>query len=318
MEIKQLECLVACVNAGSFSKAGEMLYLNQSNISRTIQNLENELGVSIFLRSSKGLALTMEGERIYKKAQDILKSVNDLSGNAGRRILETFSVATFPSNYISYSYAKMCMRHQDEDVAFRLLAKGTSEILQLVESGGVDIGFIYCSKRQNYLDQILRKRNLAFTPISHACPCLYLGKGNPLSGRRHLNMEEIRSLKYMKVDYDYVENYYDLQETVKYYGLQNHLNHAYIIDGGYGMTQMLNNTDICYLGHAWVKPEGGMEIKNEEDATIYDRKCMLESHDGEIYVGYVLREGQEKTGFVWELLDILFSELMIPALEKEE
>lgn len=50
---------------GSITRAAEALMNNQSNITRTIKNLESELNCNLFVRSRKGVTLTPEGERLY-------------------------------------------------------------------------------------------------------------------------------------------------------------------------------------------------------------------------------------------------------------
>lgn len=50
---------------GSFTHAAEVLYSNQPNLTRTIRNLESELGCTLFIRSNKGVKLTADGEKLY-------------------------------------------------------------------------------------------------------------------------------------------------------------------------------------------------------------------------------------------------------------
>ena len=54
---------------GSFSRAAEALLKGQPNITKTINNLESQLGCKSFIRSNKGIALTPEGEKLYKHAE---------------------------------------------------------------------------------------------------------------------------------------------------------------------------------------------------------------------------------------------------------
>lgn len=69
IEMKQLQYFRACVETGNFSKAAELLYTTQPNVSRTIKSLENQLGVSLFARTARGIRPTPEGERVYRYAQ---------------------------------------------------------------------------------------------------------------------------------------------------------------------------------------------------------------------------------------------------------
>lgn len=60
----------ACVaRYGSFTKAANALYTNQPNVTRTIKNLERELGCTLFLRTSRMVQLTPEGEALYGHIQ---------------------------------------------------------------------------------------------------------------------------------------------------------------------------------------------------------------------------------------------------------
>lgn len=49
----------------SFTKAAQILYSNQPNVTRTIKNLENALGCRLFIRSSRSVQLTPEGEELF-------------------------------------------------------------------------------------------------------------------------------------------------------------------------------------------------------------------------------------------------------------
>ena len=50
---------------GSFTQAAEFLLNTQPNVTRTVKNLENELGCTLFVRSNRGVKLTPEGEKLY-------------------------------------------------------------------------------------------------------------------------------------------------------------------------------------------------------------------------------------------------------------
>ncbi len=71
MDWNRLKVFHAVAEAGSFTRAGEVLNLSQSAISRQISALEHELGTSLFHRHARGLSLTEQGESLYRTAHDV-------------------------------------------------------------------------------------------------------------------------------------------------------------------------------------------------------------------------------------------------------
>ena len=64
MNLNQLEAFVKIANNNSFSQTAKELYLTQPTVSAYISNLEKELGVKLFSRSTKEVVLTEAGQKI--------------------------------------------------------------------------------------------------------------------------------------------------------------------------------------------------------------------------------------------------------------
>ena len=62
MDLKDFQYLIALADEGSVSKAADRLYMSQSSLSQSLQQCESELGVKLFLRTSKGIHPTANGE----------------------------------------------------------------------------------------------------------------------------------------------------------------------------------------------------------------------------------------------------------------
>ena len=72
MEFRQIEAFVNAVKYKSFSKAADATFLTQPTISAHINNLENELGVTLVNRSGREITLTKQGKMFYPYAVDML------------------------------------------------------------------------------------------------------------------------------------------------------------------------------------------------------------------------------------------------------
>lgn len=80
---------------GSLNKAAESLMVAQPNISRSIKELEADLGITIFQRSAKGMILTPDGEEFIDYARDILHRIDKMeqSYRDGSHKKRNFSVS---------------------------------------------------------------------------------------------------------------------------------------------------------------------------------------------------------------------------------
>jgi DNA-binding transcriptional LysR family regulator len=78
MDWDKLKIFHAVTQAGSFTKASDILNLSQSAISRQIQSLEYELKTSLFERHARGLVLTDSGHKLYSTANEVISKIKEV------------------------------------------------------------------------------------------------------------------------------------------------------------------------------------------------------------------------------------------------
>ena len=81
MDWDKLKIFHAVTQAGSFTKAAEVLNLSQSAISRQIQSLEYELKTTLYERHARGLSLTDNGEILYKTANEVISKIKEVESD---------------------------------------------------------------------------------------------------------------------------------------------------------------------------------------------------------------------------------------------
>ena len=323
MEIKQLQCFVVCTETGSFTRAAEALYINQSNVSRMIRALEEELGITLFKRSKKGIFLTVEGEQVYRKAKTILFRIDHLKIPEYQKNMDHFTMSSFAGMRIPVVFSQLCHDFAGEDVAFRFMTDGTAKMLNDLEHHNTDVGFIYSSEKQmSKLNHVLKKRGLVFFPVFRALPALYYREGHPLERDRQflhfkekgggiLDPETARDLaagcRFVRMDYDYEENYHDLRETIFRLDLDDKMKAAHQVNDSSSLFQLLQMADFCYLGHVWMDRKGERVICADFD----DSFCCLpvKSEDGDIFMGYVIRQDEVRLAYLNEVLRPLIEEV---------
>ncbi len=131
---------------GSFTQAANVLMDNQSNITRTINNLETELGCELFVRTNKGATLTPDGEKLLvhvKKAADELQMGEDeISSGKG---LESGDITVSVSETALHGLLLNVLhnfRRQYPGIKIRLLNFSTTQAISSLHSGMSDLAIV--------------------------------------------------------------------------------------------------------------------------------------------------------------------------------
>jgi LysR family transcriptional regulator for bpeEF and oprC len=82
--VHRIEMLVRAADTGSFAKAAQSLGITPSAVSRAIAELEAELRVTLFYRTTRSLRLSHEGEELYRRGREILDRLADVESAVSR------------------------------------------------------------------------------------------------------------------------------------------------------------------------------------------------------------------------------------------
>lgn len=145
MDIHQLKTFVAVAREGSVTRASELLHLSQPAVSAHIKALEDALDLTLFERTSRGMSLTPDGQRLLAKADQTLGAHRELMDEAMRikgRLtgkLRLGAGSNSDNEAIGRLLTTLAERCPEVEVA---LEHGTSvEILAGLRSGSLDAGF---------------------------------------------------------------------------------------------------------------------------------------------------------------------------------
>lgn len=84
MDLKELNYVVTVANEGSISRAAEKLFMSQSSLSQAIRVLEQDLGTSVFVRTTRGVRPTAAGDAFISHAKQILQQYRTACSEAAR------------------------------------------------------------------------------------------------------------------------------------------------------------------------------------------------------------------------------------------
>jgi len=149
MELRHLRCFVAVAEELHFTRAAERLHIEQSPLSRTIRELEDDLGALLFERNRRGTRLTQAGavfledvRRVFTTLEQARENVRAIS--AGYRGSLRIAVSDGALDPRLSSFLARC-REEAPEIEIRLTEVPLAEQLRGLRTGGFDIGFAHAA-----------------------------------------------------------------------------------------------------------------------------------------------------------------------------
>ena len=130
MTLLQLKYAVTAATAGTISEAAKQLFITQPSLTSAIHELENELGITIFQRTNKGILVSAEGEEFLGYARQVIEQTNLIE----ERYLGTaplkhqFCVSTQHYSFAVEAFVELLHQYGGEEYDFRIRETQTYEI----------------------------------------------------------------------------------------------------------------------------------------------------------------------------------------------
>lgn len=176
------------------NKAAEILYVAQPSLSGAIHDLEDELGITIFHRSGRGVTLTNDGVEFLTYARQVYsqyEALLDKYGDSGKR-KKKFGVSTQHYSFIVKSFVEMVKQFDTEEYEFAVRETKTKEVIEDVSTLKSEIGILYLSNfNQAAISKILKSNGLEFHKLIDCSVYAYLWKGHPLAKEPSLKLEQL-------------------------------------------------------------------------------------------------------------------------------
>lgn len=204
MTLQQLKYADAVAECGSISAAARRIFVTQPALTEAVRALEEELRIAIFTRTSRGIAVTREGEEFLASARQILNDVSQIqakyTGKSVRR--PQFAVSCQHYAFAVEAFMEVVKENKAETYDFTLRETVTSEIIDDVARHRSEIGILYLSDRnERALAKILEKEELSFTELYRAVAHVFLGKKHPLAVRGgEIAPEELDAYPYISYE----------------------------------------------------------------------------------------------------------------------
>lgn len=195
MNILHMKYAVEIAKLGSINKAAEALLIAQPNLSRAVKELETDLGVSIFDRSSKGMFLTPEGEKFIGYAKKILQQIEEVENmyKTGAPAKQKFSVCVPRASYISDAFANFSTQLKTQAAEIFYQETNSSHVINNVLNSEYKLGILrYAENFDKYFKATLEEKGLTYELITEFTYQLIMNRNNPLASYGEIRCEDLR------------------------------------------------------------------------------------------------------------------------------
>lgn len=180
--------------AGSLAKASEVLLIAAPNISRSIKELEADLGIVIFDRTSKGMVLTPEGEEFVTLAKGILRQIEHVEKiyKEGSPKKQKFSISVPRACYISEAFAEFSKSLTKEVAEIFYKETNSQRTIHNMLNHDYKLGIIrYAENYDRYFTAMLDEKGFDYEVVTEFTYALIMSADNPLAQKEKIAFSDL-------------------------------------------------------------------------------------------------------------------------------
>ncbi len=218
MTLQQLKYVIGISETGSFNKAAEKLYISQPSLTSTIHDLENELGITIFNRTGRGVTLTNDGTEFLSSAKQLYLNYQNLMekySGEGIGYRKKFGVSTQHYSFAVKSFVEMVKKFNTNEYEFAIRETKTQDVINDVAGLKSEIGILYLSDfNRKIIQNLLKSRELEFHPLIDCKAFVYIWKGHPLAKHKSISFKELEDYPCLSFEQGEGASFYFAEEIL--------------------------------------------------------------------------------------------------------
>ncbi len=181
--------------SGSLSKASEVLLIAAPNISRSIKELEADLGITIFDRTQNGMKLTPEGEEFIDFAKGILGQIDAVEKfyKAGAPKKQKFSISVPRACYISEAFANFSKALSKDAAEVFYKETNSQRTINNILDHDYKLGIIrYAENYDKYFKTMLEEKGFQYELVTEFTYSLIMSADNPLAKKDNITFDDLK------------------------------------------------------------------------------------------------------------------------------
>ena len=217
MTLQQLKYVVAVAETRNMTEASKKVFISQPSLTAAIHELENEMGITIFSRTNKGVTVTNEGDEFLSYARQILEqtALMEERYKGESEINPIFSVSCQHYSFAVNAFVDVIREFGGSSYDFTLRETQTNEIIEDVTKLKSEVGVIFKSKKnEDVIDKLLRKNNLQFKTLFATSLFVFISSSNPLASREIITLEDLKPYPYLTYEQGDFNSFYFSEEPL--------------------------------------------------------------------------------------------------------
>ena len=193
MTLQQLKYAMTIADCGSMNEAAKQLFISQPSLSEAIKELEQEIGLQIFLRSNRGIIMTPEGEEFLGYARQVTEQFGLLQSRyIEKKTKEKFSVSMQHYTFAVKAFVETVKKAGIDSYEFAANETTTYDVMENVRNFKSEIGVLYLNDfNEKVMMKIIHEKGLEFIELFACDTYVYLWSGHPLAKSKVISMEEL-------------------------------------------------------------------------------------------------------------------------------
>ena len=215
MTLRQLRYIIAVAECGSISAAAEKLLVAQPSLSKAVAELEEEMGITVFFRTPKGIHLSEEGSKFLSYARQVVEQAELLEEQykGGHRARRVFSISAQHCSFVVNAFVELVRELGEERYEFTLRESRTHDIIEDVRTSRSELGVIFLSSfNRRVILRIVENADLRFTPLFTASPHVFVSRRNPLAGKSSVTLADLKPFPRLTYEQGLMNSFYYSEE----------------------------------------------------------------------------------------------------------
>lgn len=220
MTLTQLKYVIAVADTGSMNEAAKRLFVAQPSLSQSLKELENEIGITIFLRNNRGVVLTEEGTEFLGYARQVAEQYELMESRyiEKKNVKKKFAVSMQHYTFAVNAFIEMVKQFGMDEYEFAVRETKTYEVIEDVRDFRSEIGILYVNEfNRNVLMKLFKELELEFHPLMDCGIYVYMWKGHPLAERQEISLEELEEYPCLSFEQGNYNSFYFAEEVLSTY-----------------------------------------------------------------------------------------------------